>query len=141
MATYNKFNQTIADAFNGAHDFDNDTYKVMLTNVAPIASNSIKADITEIAAGNGYTAGGDAITIGAAGQTGGTYSAPMTGDIVFTASGGAIADFRYVVIYNDTQTTPAKPLVSWYDYGSTLSVADAETFTVKTNAINLFTAS
>jgi hypothetical protein len=141
MAVYNKFDQTIADVFNGAHDFDNDTYKVMLTNVAPIAGNSIKADITEIAAGNGYTAGGDAVTIGVAGQTGGTYSVPMTGDIVFTAAGGAIADFRYVVIYNDTQATPAKPLVSWYDYGSTLSVADAETFTVKTNAIDLFTAS
>lgn len=100
----------------------------MLTNSAPIATNSVKGDLTDISAGNGYSAGGTAITITASSQTSGTYKL-VGDDVVFTAS-GAVGPFRYAVIYNDTQSSPAKPLIGWYDYGSSISLANGETFTV-----------
>jgi hypothetical protein len=55
----------------------------------------------------------------------------LTGvDVVVTASGGTVGPFRYVVLYNDTPTSPADPLVGWWDYGSAITLADTETFTV-----------
>ena len=139
MATYTKFNQTVEDAYNGVHNFASDTLKFALTNTAPVATNEIFANITEISAGNGYTAGGTAVAITSGTQTSGTYSLVPTADVVFTASGGSIGPFRYVVLYNDTPTSPADPLVSFYDRGSSLTLLDTETFTVDVQA-TLFTA-
>lgn len=133
MAVYNKFNAFVEDQFEGVHDWDAHTFKVMLTNTAPVATNSVKADLTEISAGNGYTAGGTATTITTS-RTGGTFKAVGT-DVVFTAT-GAIGPFRYAVLYNDTPTTPADPLVSWWDYGSSVTMASGETFTVDFDATN-----
>lgn len=135
MATFNKFNQFIEDVFHKVHDFDSDTFKVLLTNTAPVATNTIVANLTEISAGNGYTAGGTASTKTSSGQTSGTYKA-VYGDVVFTASGGSIGPFRYAVIYNDTPTSPADPLVGYWDYGSAVTLADGETFTVDLDPTN-----
>ena len=131
MATYNKFQDFSEQLTNGVQNFASDTYKVMLVNSpAPVATNSVKADLTEISAGNGYTAGGTATTI-AVSETTGTTTVTGT-QVVFTASGGSIGPFRYVVLYNDTTSTPVnKPLVAWWDYGSSITLADGETFTVK----------
>lgn len=110
-----------------SHNLGTDTLKVMLTLSAPVASNTVKANLTEISAGNGYSAGGTATTISSSAQTAGTYKLVCT-DVVFTASGGAIADFRYAVLYNDTATNDE--LIGFWDYGSTVSLATGETFTV-----------
>lgn len=134
MATYNKFNQFTKDLIDGVHDMDAHTVKVMLSNTAPSASNSVKADITEITAGNGYTAGGTATTISTS-TSSGTAKATAT-DVVFTASGGTIGPFRYVVIYNDTPTSPADPLIGWYDYGSSITLNSGETFTTDFDGTN-----
>jgi hypothetical protein len=139
MAAYQKFNQTIADVFNGVHNFGAHTFKVMFTNTAPVATNSVKANLTEIAGGNGYTAGGAAITISASSQTGGAYAAVMTGDVTVTASGGSIGPLRYAVVYNDTAS--GDPLVGFFDYGSSITLADGESITFKSNGVNLITAS
>lgn len=139
MATFNKFNSFIEAVFDGKHDFENDTFKVMLTNTAPIAGNTVKANLTDISAGNGYTAGGTAVTISSSSQTGGTYSAVASGNVAFTASGGSIGPFRYVPFYNDTATNDE--LVGWLDYGSAVTLADGETFTVNTDGVTLITAS
>lgn len=134
MATYNKFNQFTKDLIDGKHNFSSHTFKVMLTNTAPAASNAVKGDLTEISAGNGYTAGGAATTITASTASG---TAKVTGtNVVFTASGGAVGALRYAVIYNDTQTTPAKPLVGYWDYGSSITLGDGETLTVSFDATN-----
>jgi len=98
----------------------------MLTNSAPVATNTVKTDITEISAGNGYTAGGDDIT-NTWSESSGTATLGAT-DVTFTASGGTIGPFRYAVIYNDTATSDN--LVCWFDYGSSITLADTETFTV-----------
>lgn len=139
MAAYNKFNPFIEAVFEKKHDFSADTFKILLTNVAPVATNSVKANLTEIAAGNGYTAGGAAVTISASSETGGSYTATLTGNTVFTAAGGNIASFRYAVLYNDTALNDE--LVCWWDYGSSISPADTETFTVNTDGVTLITAS
>ena len=138
MASYQKFNQTVADVNNKVHNMGADTLKFMLTNTAPIATNSVKANLTEISAGNGYAAGGTVVGITSSTQTSGTYSLVPTADVVFTASGGSIGPFRYVVLYNDTPTSPLDPLISFYDRGSSLTLADTETFTLDVQA-TLFT--
>lgn len=138
MASYNKFNQFTDDVLVGAHQFGTHTYKVALSNTAPSASNAVFADITEISAGNGYSAGGTAST-----QTLTTSSGTAkdtAADVTFTASGGTIGPFRYAVIYNSTQTTPLKPLVAWFDYGSAITLNSGDTFTVDFDGTNgLFT--
>lgn len=132
MAAFNKHNVFVGDLGTKVHDLNADTFKVLLTNTAPTAANSVKANLTEISAGNGYAAGGT--------DTQNTYSASsgtgtMVGTkVVFTASGGTIGPFRYVDIYNDTPTSPADPLMGWWDYGSAITLNDGETFSVKFNS-------
>lgn len=134
MATYNKFNQFVEDVAEKVHNLGADTLKIMLVNSpAPVATNSVKADLTEISAGNGYTAGGTQATITSSSQTSGTYKLVLA-DVVFTASGGSIGPFRYAVLYNDTPTSPADPLIAWWDYGSSITLLTGETFTVDYDA-------
>ena len=124
-----KFNNFVQNLGRGVMDLNSDTLKVMLTNTAPSASNSVKGDLTEIAAGNGYTAGGTAIGTTAYSQTAGV--ATLSGnDVTFTASGGSIGPFRYAVVYDDTPTSPADPLIAYQDYGSAITLAAGGTFTV-----------
>lgn len=135
MATFNKYNQFVEDLANKVHDLFGtagsgaDTCKVMLSNTAPnAATHAVRADATEIGAGNGYSSGGASITnVGT--RSGGTVTVAAT-DVTFTASGGTIGPFRYAIIYNDTPTSPADPLVGWYDYGASITLNDTETFTV-----------
>lgn len=140
MATsaYNKFNVFVDDLAKGKHDFSAHSFKVMLTNVAPAAANSIKSDITEIAAGAGYTAGGNTLVLTSASQTAGVEKVIFQ-DSTFTAS-GAFATFRYAVIYNDTQTSPVKPLVCYFDYGGPVVMTNLETFVLDLDGVaGLFT--
>lgn len=130
MATYNKF-QAWAETSEEGADIGADTFKVMLVNSpAPVATNSVKADLTEISAGSGYSAGGTALSGRTSAQSGGTLTLAAN-QVVFTASGGTIGPFRYAVLYDDTLA--GDPLVSWWDYGSSITLQDGETFTVKFN--------
>lgn len=129
MANYVKFDQFVEDLAKKVHNLNSDTLKVMLTNTAPVAGNSVMADLTEIAAGNGYTAGGSAATFVSGAQSSGTYKLVLN-DVTFTASGGSIGPFRYAVLYNDTPTSPADPLIAWWDYGTSLTLTNGNSFTV-----------
>src|SRR5258705_10890795 len=111
MATFNKFNAFVADVANKVHNLGADTLKVMLTNTAPVATNAVKADITEIAAGNGYTAGGTQATLVSSSQTGGAYALQLN-NRTYTATPGGNGPFRYCVVYNSTPAN-GKPL-RWY---------------------------
>lgn len=135
MASYNKINAFVENLAEKVHDLGADTLKLLLTNSAPLATNSVKADLTEISAGNGYSAGGTAVTISSSAQSSGTYKLVLA-DVTFTASGGAIAQFRYVVLYNDTPASPADPLIAWWDYGSALDLANGESLTVDFDGTN-----
>lgn len=143
MATFNKYNQFREDLYNKVHDLFGtagsgaDTCKVLLSNSAPnTATHAVRADVTEIGSGNGYSSGGASATnVGTRTTT--TFTMAGT-DIVFTASGGTIGPFRYAILYNDTPTSPADPLIGYWDYGSSITLADTETFTVDFGA-SIFT--
>ena len=129
MAVFNKFQAFVEHVAEKVHNLQTDTLKVMLSNTAPVAANAVKLDLIEIAAGNGYVAGGSATAQVSSAQTAGAYKLVLT-DVVITAVGGAIGPFRYVVLYNDTPTVPAKPLIGWYDYGAAATLNTGESLTV-----------
>src|SRR5690349_2817545 len=102
MATFFKFNAFVEHVAEKKHDLGADTLKIYLTNATPdAAADAVKADLAEISAGNGYSAGGTAVTITSSAQSGGVYKL-VGDDVVFTASGGTVGPFRYAVLYNDT---------------------------------------
>lgn len=126
MAAYNKFNSFVESLAEKVHNLGSDTLKVVLTNSAPVATNTVLANITQIANGNGYTTGGTTASVTSSAQTSGTYKLVL-GDVVFTAT-GSMGPFRYAVLYNDTAASDE--LISWFDYGSSITLATGETFTV-----------
>lgn len=132
MATYVKFNSFVEALAEKVHNLGSDTLKVALTNTAPNATDTQLSQITQIANGNGYTTGGTATTISSSSQTSGTYKLVIT-DVVFTAS-GSMGPFRYAVLYNDTATNDE--LIAYWDYGSSVTLASGETFTVDFDATN-----
>lgn len=135
MSAGTKFQAFVENVAEKVHNLGADSLKVLLCLTAPVNTNAVKADLTEIAAGNGYSAGGGAVTITTSAQAAGVYT--LAGNqVVFTASGGSIAAFRYPVLWNDTPTSPADPLIGFWDYGSSLTLLDGETFTWKPNNAN-----
>lgn len=128
MASAVKFEDFVDQLCQGAHDLDGtDTLKIYLSNATPSTSaDAFKADLAEITAENGYTAGGED-TLNTGSETGGTFTVSGT-DVVWTASGGTFGPFRYVVLYNDTHASDA--LIVYWDYGSSITPDDGETFTV-----------
>lgn len=128
-AAFNKFEVFSENLAEGVHNFAaaGHTVNCYLSNTTPnAATNAVKTDLAEIATGNGYTGPRD--TQNDTSRTGGTTSVTAV-DIVVTAT-GAVGPFRYVPAYNDTPTSPADPLLGWWDYGSSISLANGETFTI-----------
>lgn len=134
-SAFSKINSFVLDLGNGVHNFGSHTLKLLLTNIAPVATNTVKANLTEITTGNGYSAGGPTVTISSWTQTSGTAKLILA-DVTITASGGTIGPFRYPALYNDTPTSPADPLIGWYDYGTNLTLADGESLLVDFDGTN-----
>lgn len=133
MATFTKFQPFVEALSHGVHNLSSDQLVVALTNAAnaPVNTNSLLSNLTQISYTNLSTRN---ITRASSSQTSGTYSY-VPQDLVLTAS-GAVATFRYVVIYNDTAALDN--LICFYDYGSDVTLASGETFTINFGA-NLFT--
>lgn len=133
MASYNKHYQFTEDLAKKVHNLATDTLKVLLTNTAPTASNSVYANLSgaEVANGNGYTTGGATAAQVSCVQSTGTLTLTCT-NVTWTAS-GAVGPFRYADLYNSTPSSPLKPLIAWWDYGSSISLANGDTFTVAFN--------
>jgi hypothetical protein len=128
MATFNKFQDFMEQLGKGVHQLHaaGHTLKVFLTNEQPLVGDAVKADMAEISAGNGYNAGGED-TQNDYTEANGTGS--CTGvDITWVAAGGSIGPFRFAVLYNDTPTSPADPLIGWWDYGTSLTLNAGESF-------------
>lgn len=135
MAAYNKFDQFVEDLAKKVHNLATDQLKIALTNTAPVAGNSVYADLTSpLATTNLSGATPYNITTTSCEQTSGILKLILV-DLVLTAT-GAVGPFRYVVFYNDTPTSPADPLIGWWDYASSISLANGETFTVDFSATN-----
>ena len=137
MAAYNKFQDFVEQLCKAIHDLDGThTIKVALTNTAPAATQTTwnTTDHPAPAAANGYSAGGTATTPTLT-ESSGTAKLVLS-DVVFTASGGNLGPFRYAVVYNDTSASGNA--IAWYDYGSSVTLADTETFTVNFDDTNGF---
>lgn len=132
MAVFNKFNSFVEAMAEKVHNLGADTLKVVLTNSAPVATNTQLSNITQIANGNGYTTGGTTAALTSSSQTSGLYKLVLA-DVVFTAT-GSMGPFRYAVLYNDTATNDE--LIGWWDYGSSITLASGETFTVDFDPTN-----
>jgi hypothetical protein len=129
VASFVKFNSFVEALAEKAHNLGSDQLVVALTNSAPSAANTALTDITEISYTNLSSRN---ITTSSSAQTSGTYKLVLT-DLVLTAS-GAVGPFRYAVIYNDTSVTDL--LIGYYDYGSSISLANGETLTLDFDATN-----
>jgi hypothetical protein len=128
LAAYNKFENFVEELGLGGHNLNTNTLSVYLSNAAPSASaDAVKADLAEITNQNGYTAPID--TQNTYAESGGTGT--LTGTKCVVTATGAVGPFQYVVLYNDTHASDA--LIGWWDYGSALTLANGETFTVKFN--------
>lgn len=126
MATYNKHNNWVEDMQESVN-CSTDQFVCALTPAAnaPVAGNATLAALTQISYTNLSARN---ITTSSSSQTTGTYTLVLT-DLVLTAS-GTVATFRYVDIYDDTPTSPADPLVCWYDYAANVDLVNGETFTL-----------
>lgn len=128
MASYNKFNQFVEDVYHKQHDLSSDQLEVVLTNVAPVATNSVLTDLTEV----DYTyCSSRNLTPSSSGQTSGTYKIVID-DLTLTASGGAVGPFRYVVINNSVNDK----LIGWYDKGESITLSDGESIDLDFDGTN-----
>ena len=132
MATYNKFQSFVEKVAEKVHNLGSDTLTVALCAAAsaPVATNNVLGDLTQIAYTN---LSSRALTTSTSAHTTGTYKLVIN-DLTLTASGGAVAAFRYIVIYNDTAASD--DLICWFDYGSALTLADGETLTLDFDGTN-----
>ena len=131
MATPVKFQCFVENLAEKVHNLGSDQLTVALTNTAPTAAtNTVLADITQITYTNLSSRN---VTTSTSSQSGGTYKLVLT-DLVLTSSGGTTGPFRYVVLYNSTAA--GGPLIQYYDYASSIALADTETFTIDFDATN-----
>lgn len=135
MATFTKLNGFVEHLAEKVHNLGSDQLVIALTNTAPASETTpptgatgtnILANITQISYTNCSTRN---LTTSSSSQSSGTYSLVLT-DLTLTASGGTVGPFRYVYLYNDTPTSPADPLISYWDYGSSITLNSGETFLI-----------
>lgn len=145
MVAFNWINDWLENEGEVA-DLDGDTFIVALSNTAPASEGTpptgdgagIRANITEVSYTN---CSSRTLSLSSSSQTGGTYSLTFT-DLTLTASGGTVGPFRYVYVYDDTPTSPADPLVGYYDYGSSITLNAGESLLIDfTGALYTKTAS
>ena len=132
MASFTKVNDFVVNLAN-TMDLDADTLVVALSNTDPASGTDIRSD------GNGILANCSQISYTnlssrtlqsvSSTQTSGTYKLTAS-DLVLTASGGSVPAFRYIVIFDDSVTSPADPVIGYYDYGTSLTLNDGDTFTI-----------
>lgn len=134
MVAFTKLNGFVEHLAEKVHNLGSDQLAVALSNTAPGSESTppsgstaacILANVTQVSYTNLSSRN---LTTSSSAQSGGTYSLVLN-DLVLTAS-GAVGPFRYVYIYNDTPTSPADPLIGYYDYGSSVTLASGDTFTV-----------
>lgn len=131
MATFNKFDQFVENIMKGVHNFNSDascTITVALTAAAnpPVAGDTVLGGLTQISYTN---CSSRVVTVTSCEQTSGTVKLILA-DLVLTAGPAAMPAFRYVVLYDDDPTSPADPLIGWYDYGTDLTLQAGETLTL-----------
>jgi len=130
---FQRFNQFALDLAAGVHDLQTagSTLKVCLTNTAPDKSaDAVLADITQIAYTNiTETVPADVTNVGVENSAG---KWDVTGTDITLNATGTVAKFRYVVLFNDTPTSPADPVIGFWDYGSGgVTLVNGDTFDIE----------
>jgi hypothetical protein len=132
VAAFNKINLFSQDLSRGVHNFTSgaQTFDVELSNTATVATNHLYGDISanEVVNGGGYTTGGAASAMSDSSTAG--VETVSAASVTWTGSGGGFGPFRYATVYNFTVSSPLKPLVAWFDYGSSISLNAGDTFQV-----------
>ena len=129
---FRKFNIFTKDLIDGKHNFTSNTFKVALTNTAPALTNTVLANITQVAAAGGYTTGGTTVTVTTSTASG--VAKVVIADKTITSvedSNGNIPTFRYAVLYNDTAS--GDPLIGYIDYEEEITLVDTEEFILNFN--------
>ena len=132
MASFNKVNDFVVNAVHNM-DLASDQLKVALTNTAPGSEssnptadgNGIVGNLTQISYSNCSSRN---LTTSSSSQSGGVYKL-VVADLTLTAS-GTVGPFRYIYIFDDTVTSPADPIIGYYDYGTSLTLNNGDTFTL-----------
>lgn len=134
MAAANEFYCLVEHLAEKVHNLGSDALTIALCAAAnaPVLTNTVLADLTQISYTN---CSSRVLTVSSSAQTSGVYK-NIVNDLTLTASGGTVGPFRYVVLYNDTPTSPADPLIQFWDYGSDITLADGETFLLDCSATN-----
>jgi hypothetical protein len=135
MAAFTKYNFFVDEMSKGGHNLQTAVFKVALTNTAPTPLTDTTwstGTYPAPAAANGYTAGGNTLTTSSAATASYIFKLVIA-DSVFTAAGGNLGPFRYAIVYNSSATNK---VVGYYDYGSSITLADTETFTVDFDNVN-----
>ena len=136
MASFVFFQCFFADAMNGEHDLSSDALKIMFTNSAPSGTDATTADITEIAAGNGYSSGGSTVSSPTSTQTGGVYSLGKA-SITWNPTGSGFGPFQYAVLYNSENSK----LIGYWDMGGPLTPAPPNYFRINFTDSKIFSIS
>lgn len=150
MASFNKFNRFVQDLANKVHNLGSDSLKVALftSTTAPTSADATYDDTTahtlnasgaaEVAAGNGYTQGGIAVGTVTSTQTSGTYKlVPSSGTACSWTASGTGFSLRYAVLYNETAgSAGARPIIGYWDYGSSVTLNSGDSFTVQLDTTN-----
>lgn len=145
MVAFTKLNGFVEHLAEGVHNLGSGQLVVALSNTPPgsegppptgATTDCVLANVTQISYTNLSSRN---VTTSSSSQSSGTYSL-VTSDLVLTSSGGTTGPFRYVYLYNDTPTSPADPLIGYYDYGSSITLADTETLTIDFGASTLTVA-
>ncbi len=132
MASFNKVNDFVVNAVHNM-DLASDTLAVALTNTAPGSEssnptadgNGIVGNLTQISYSNVSSRN---LTTSSSSQSGGVYKL-VVADLTLTAS-GTVGPFRYIYIFDDTVSSPADPIIGYYDYGTSLTLNNGDTFTL-----------
>jgi hypothetical protein len=135
MAAWSKLNGFVEHLAQGVHNLNTGAITVALSNTAPgsestpptgATSACILANVTQVS----YTNLSSRVFSGtSATQSAGTLTLAAS-DLVLTSTGGSTGPFRYIYVYNDTPTSPADPLIGYWDYGSALTLADGDSLTI-----------
>lgn len=130
MATFTKIDSFVENLAEKLIDLSGNGLTIALTNTAHTATWDELADLTQVAYTN---LSSRVLTVSSSAQTSGTYKLVLA-DLVLTSSGGTTGAFRYVYIYDDNST--GDKLICYFDYGSSITLADGDTFTIDFDASN-----